>query len=72
MKNLKIWIVTNRGGKNLKPLNYFGYRIPVYFTKKEAYLAKQELDNKDPIHANQKVIFERKVLPATISYNPDL
>jgi hypothetical protein len=64
----KLWIVTNRGGENIKPLNYFGYRIPVFFTKKDAVRAKEELDATDKIHANQKSRFERQIFPCEISF----
>lgn len=70
MKKLIAFAVTNRGGKLLKPLNYFGYRIPIFFTKKEAIQAKIELDSKDTKAEISKRFlgFERKVVRVEIYF----
>lgn len=69
-RKLIAFAVTNQGGKMLKPMNYFGYRIPVFFTKKEAVVAKEELDSKDePLEVRKRSNgFERKVVRLEIYY----
>lgn len=77
-EKLRLWMITNRGGKHLKPLNYFGYKLPIFFTKKEATAELKSMDKDDELKEKNRgktlkgqKLFQRQIYPCTITYTPN-